>query len=224
MRLGMNRRIKIRIFPAYTKPIWQNVNKALVVLLVITTFSMGGAYYYTKICPAITELARQRMSQMLTTFIEQSVNEYIGDGNFEYENIVSVQKNESGEIQALFLNTKQINQIKSDIALVVHEKIESADYADLKVPIGAVMFGGLFSSFGPSMKVTLLSMGYADVDFDSSFSSAGINQTKHQIDISVDANFAMVTSAGSENVSISTTVPIAQTIIVGNVPEMHVEK
>ncbi len=219
MRLGLSRRVKIRILPAHSAPFFKNVNKMLVFFLVLTTFSMGVTYYYAKICPLINDLAKHHCIQKITETVNAVIYEEIESGAFSYEDFATVQKNSDGQIQAMFMNTKQMNKIKSSLAVKLQKQIASTDNSQIKIPLGAILEGYIFAGIGPMIDISLIPVGYALIDFESTFSDAGINQTKHQIDIVVSANFGMIMASGSENISIKTTVPVAQTIIIGDVPD-----
>lgn len=221
MRLGMNRRVKIRIFPAHTAPLWQRMNKALVFALILTTFTMGFTYYYTRIRPMVTDLARQRSAQMITVAINQVINQEMESNPVGYDDLMQIQTGTDGRVQALYANTKEMNKLKASIAVKVQEEIMRLDKADITIPFGALLGSQLFSGMGPMIRVSLVPMGYALVDFENSFSEAGINQTKHQIDIVVNASFGMILATGNQNMEVSTRIPVAQTIIVGDVPNSY---
>lgn len=215
----MNRRIKIRILPPHSVSIFTSLNKLLVFLLIISSFAMGVAYYYTKLCPLITNVAAKMCSQNITRMVNDVIHNEVEQHAFTYEDFATIQRNESGKISAMFMNTKQINSVKSSLAVKLQDTIASADKMQIKIPLGAILEGYILSDFGPTVDVSLNPIGYALIDFESSFSEAGINQTKHQIDIIISADFGVVMGSGSESISIKTTVPVAQTIIVGDVPD-----
>lgn len=220
MRLGMNRRIKIRIFPAYTAPIWKQLNKTLALFLVVMTFAMGVAYYYTRICPIVTNIAKQRSMQIINLAMEEVIEEKIAQYGSEYEQYVNIEKGEDGQIRALYMNTREMNRIKSAISTGIQQKIESMGAVTIRVPLGAVLDTQVFAGVGPMIHINLVPIGYALVDFESDFTAAGINQTKHKIDVVIDASFGMILSTGNDNIEVKTSVPLAQTVIVGAVPDM----
>lgn len=221
MRLGLNRRARIRIFPAHTAPLWNRLNKALVACLVLVTFSMGFTYYYARIRPMVADLARQRSAQMITVAINKVINEEMEANPVGYDELMQIQTGDDGRIQALYANTKEMNKLKSSIAVKVQEEIMRLDKAEITIPFGALLGSQLFSGMGPMIRVQLVPMGYALVDFESSFFDVGINQTKHQIDIVVTASFGMILATGNNNIEVKTSIPVAQTIIVGDVPNSY---
>ena len=65
----------------------------------------------------------------------------------------------------------------------------------------------------------MTSVNNASADFTSSFSEAGINQTLHQILMEVSMDVTILVAGGTKKATISQTVVVAETVIVGIVPE-----
>ena len=60
-----------------------------------------------------------------------------------------------------------------------------------------------------------------DVNFRDDFTSAGVNQTVHKIYLDVDANVSAAVPAVKTGARVKTSFLIAQTVIVGEVPETY---
>ena len=60
------------------------------------------------------------------------------------------------------------------------------------------------------------------VDFFSEFKQAGINQTIHRIYVKVDTKVQVIIPFSNKFVEIGSEVPIAETIIVGDVPDTYI--
>jgi len=74
----------------------------------------------------------------------------------------------------------------------------------------------------PSIRVKIIPQGSVTVDYATEFESTGINQTRHRIYIIVNTDIKMIVPLVSENIRVTTNIPIAETIIVGDVPESFV--
>ncbi len=61
--------------------------------------------------------------------------------------------------------------------------------------------------------------GSVVTDLKSEFTSAGINQTKHQILMTVKGYQVLMAPGINTTVEVETTVAVAETVIVGQVPE-----
>ena len=92
--------------------------------------------------------------------------------------------------------------------------------SNIKVPLSNA-FDTQIITF-PSINIRIIPQGSVAVDFATEFESSGINQTRHRIYIIVVTDIKMIVPLVSENLRITTNIPIAETIIVGDVPEEYV--
>ena len=72
---------------------------------------------------------------------------------------------------------------------------------------------------GPKIPVKILMLTSSRVEFGNNLISAGINQTKHQINIDVIVDVDVLLPWGTESSQVDTEVLIADTLVVGNVPQ-----
>ena len=77
--------------------------------------------------------------------------------------------------------------------------------------------------YGRGSKLTfkIEPVGYVDTRLVSKFSSAGVNQTLHQIVLEVEGNVSAVIPGFNTSIKVKPTYIIAETIIVGNIPESY---
>ena len=66
----------------------------------------------------------------------------------------------------------------------------------------------------------ILSIRNSDATFASNFSQAGINQTLHQLTMVVSVDVAILVLGQTSNFTVNSEVVVAQTVIVGDVPNM----
>ena len=77
------------------------------------------------------------------------------------------------------------------------------------------------SEKGPAVYINVRPVGTLDADLKSTFVSMGVNQTKHQIDLTCNSEILIVMPAIQIKHTVSTSVPVAQTVIVGEVPQSY---
>ena len=65
------------------------------------------------------------------------------------------------------------------------------------------------------------SVGSSSARFENLFTSAGINQTSHRIVLHIDVSLAILLPGFTAATKVSNAVTVAETIIVGNVPETY---
>ncbi len=65
--------------------------------------------------------------------------------------------------------------------------------------------------------------GTVDAELSSTFTSAGINQTYHQINLTIQLNVLLSTTGHRETVEVQNTMVVAQTVLIGTVPDTYLD-
>lgn len=60
-----------------------------------------------------------------------------------------------------------------------------------------------------------------ETDITNSFSAAGINQTRHQVILSVSATIAIVMPAATEYAQVETSIVLGESVLIGKVPQNY---
>ena len=93
------------------------------------------------------------------------------------------------------------------------------DETELGIPIGSFVLPELLSGRGPGIPVRILTIRNSDASFQSYFSAAGINQTIHQLIMSVSVDVSILVLGETQDFVVTSEVVVAETIIVGQVPD-----
>ena len=107
---------------------------------------------------------------------------------------------------------------------ILEQVVGSADNRTLtvRIPAGNLTGISLLMGRGPLVPVEILMLTSSRVGFDNSIVTAGINQTKHQILLTVTVDIDVLIPWGTESTQVISQVLIADTIVVGQVPETFV--
>ena len=204
----MNRktRNRIRIFAA---------------VVIVSVFALG-LFLRFSVAPLIRELAKARVSNRASYIINESIETLLRDGDVDYETIVLLEKDSYGNVTALKTNMNEINRLKTQILSVVDTMLLDLDINEIGLPLGSLILPELFSGTGPKLPVKVMSISTSDAEFRNSFSEAGINQSLQQIMMDVIITMTILTPVGTETVTASSEVVIAETVIVGSVPQSYV--
>jgi sporulation protein YunB len=100
-------------------------------------------------------------------------------------------------------------------------KLSEISTRELAIPIGTLTGSPLLAGRGPMIYVRAQSIGSATARFENQFAAAGINQTKHQISLVVDVSMSILLPGISTSAKVSNTFSVAETVIVGLVPESY---
>ena len=95
------------------------------------------------------------------------------------------------------------------------------DNEELSIPLGSILMPEFFAGKGPGLPIRVVALSTADAEFFSEFTSAGINQTLQRILLELRINMSVLTPAGTQSVDVASTVVVAETVIVGSVPQSY---
>lgn len=193
---------------------------ALAVLLIITIFLLILRRKYDAV---IVELTRTQVTNSTSDLINDSIAEQITGGKIAYDRIVYFEKDLNGRITALKTNIGEVNRLKTDTLNLINDEILSTEHSQMGIPLGSLFLPELLSGKGPAIPVKVLSIRNSDATFESSFTHAGINQTLHQICMCVSVDVAVLVLGQTVSFTVSSEVVIAETIIVGAVPDTFLQ-
>ncbi len=168
------------------------------------------------------DMAFARAYSMAVETINRAVKEVTAQG-ITYEELIDAQTDAQGRISMLRANTMRMNELAARTALLAEEELNSAENQFVEIPLGAALGVRFLSGFGPRLEVQILPVGAVHTSFDTEFETAGINQTRHKIFLNLRATVSLIVPTGSQLVEVTSTVPIAESIIVGEVPDSFVD-
>jgi len=169
----------------------------------------------------ISDLARTSVMNSTSDLTNDAIAKQIETGNIAYDRIVFFEKDLDGKITALKTNMSEVNRLKTDILNIINDEILALNTADIGIPLGSLFLPEFLSGKGPAIPVRILSIRNSDASFVSHFSQAGINQTLHQLNMEVSIDVAVLVLGETSNFTMSSEVVVAQTVIVGDVPQTY---
>ena len=171
--------------------------------------------------PIMDSMATARVSNVIHKAVAEAVSETIATGRYDYTDLIRLEKDDGGKITALTSNMIQFNQLQIDVSENVMKKVGSVSSSELSIPVGSLTGVALLAGRGPDVHIKVLSVGSPTAEFENRFTDAGINQTKHQILLNVDVKVQMLMRGYTRTITVSSTLSVAETVIVGSVPETY---
>lgn len=171
--------------------------------------------------PVVVDLATARTSNAVNRIVVAAVNDAVNSGRIDYEQLVDFDKDAEGHVTALRSNMAAFNRLQASIADDILQRMAEVSSTDLAIPIGTLTGSPLLAGRGPCLRVRMQSVGTATARFDNQFSSAGINQTRHRIILDVDVHVSILLPGLTTYTKVSNEISVAETVIVGGVPETY---
>ena len=170
----------------------------------------------------LSSLAVTRVSNTVNRVVTAAVNDTIANGEIQYDQLISFEKDEQGQITALETDMAEFNRVQAAIVDDVLSRLSEVSTTDLAIPLGTLTGSALLAGRGPVFRVRMQFVGSSTARFENEFTEAGINQTKHRIILSVDVSVSILLPGFSTYTKVSNDFTVAETIIVGTVPGSYV--
>ena len=171
--------------------------------------------------PIVVDLATARTSNMVNRIVVAAINDAVDSGRIDYGRLVSFDKDANGHVTALKSNMAEFNRLQASISDDILQRMADVSTTDLSIPIGTLTGSPLLAGRGPCLHVRMQSVGTATARFDNQFSSAGINQTRHRILLDVDVHVSILLPGLTTYTKVSNEISVAETVIVGGVPDTY---
>lgn len=187
----------------------------LVVILLVV-------YFQRNVTRVLLSISEATMRACTTVAVNDAVYYTLSD-EMRYDDLVTITRNEAGEIVSFAANPLKINKIARDTASISQSNLKNLSLNGIPVPLGALTGIEAFAGLGPSIYFRIIPVSSVTCGFSSTFESVGINQTKHSIYLNVIADINIVMPSKTKNFAVTTDILIGESIIVGKVPDAYLQ-
>ena len=208
-------RKRIKIFYSDKKTIKKKITFSLIIIIAVITIM----YSVKSIDPIFENLCKEKAMQISTDILNTESTKVVH--RYEYKDLVSIIKNETEGTSILKTDVRALNDIASDIAIEVNNRLIALEQEQIEIPIGAISGNKYLAGFGPGINMSIIPVGAVTTEIKTEFKAQGINQTVYRIYLEVICNVDIVTSYKTIETEIVNQVLLVETVIVGGVPETY---
>ena len=176
-----------------------------------------------KLRPVVAEIAAAQARNSMTAVVEDAVTAGLAARQVSYSDFVAIQRDEGGAITALTTDMARMNLLRTELTAAILEALEGVDVSDVQVPLGSLFDLEPLWAKGPTLKARAMTVGTVRAEFDSQLTSAGVNQTLHRIWMEVTVPMTLLLPGGVVEVPLDTRLCVAETVIVGQVPDTYLQ-
>lgn len=204
-------------------PIRRKFRKYVVLFTFIVSLAAGAFIAATEkyIMPSAANICLIEAKESANRIINSAVDEVLMKRSEGGKNILSL-KTENGTTM-ITADTITINLICAEISSSITEKISDMQNNTIKVPYGAASGIGILANTGPDLAFEIKPAGDAEVDYETEFTSAGINQTNYKIWLTVNITISLVNPLYDKNISMNRKIMLADTVIKGELPSNYID-
>lgn len=190
-------------------------------ILLILALLVSAVVLHTRVNPLTEELALAKITDVASNVINQAVSRQIEEGNVRYDDLITLEQDNDGNITALTTNMQEMNRLKTQLLTILDDDIYDISDDEISIPMGNLTGIQLLSGRGGSIPVKIVAVSSSDANFRGEFADAGINQTIHRIMMDVSLDLIILLPSGTVTDQVSTEVCVAETVLLGQVPQSY---
>ena len=191
------------------------------VLLLALTLAAGIALFTAHLHRIFLEYAINECEDNALMEIGSLMEDEVYAHPERYASLVQLDYDSERHVTALRTDVVAIGRIKSRLVNGLYDRLDEFEQTLIEVPLGSVLAPRFFSGRGPSLHFGLAGLTQMEAEFVSSFSAAGINQTRHEIRLVVDVYVSVLLPGFSTVTKVTNRCAVAETVIVGSVPDTY---
>ncbi len=164
-------------------------------------------------------MSENKVGTMMSDCANTAVNRAVRENGIEYDDIIRVTRDGNNNITSIQTDIIKLNEIRTQIDSLFSEEMNKNPEIRLDIPIGTVIGNEYTVGRGPKLNFRLDLSVNTSTDYTSKFYAAGINQTLHQICVSVSGSAYLLSPWYRTSIDFETSYIVAETVITGIVPE-----
>ena len=174
-----------------------------------------------KLRPVLETTASSKATNLMVQAIDAAVDNCLQENDMGYRDFVTVETDMAGKVASITSNTVANSRFKRQVVEAVIRQLGTMDSEELGVPLGTLTGQPLLSGAGPRVRVKMDQVGEVTADYSNTFTSAGVNQTLHRVCLDITATVYLFLPGEILPVSVSSSVCVAETVIVGEAPDTY---
>ncbi len=176
--------------------------------------------YNLQILPVLFPLAKAKCTTELTDAVNRIVRARMQSDSDGYADFVRLHFGEDGSVASVETNTPRLARLSGDVVGDVTDAL-THERMTVRIPLGSLSGSALLSGKGPDVRVKLAVSQKITCAVRGDFTESGINQTLHRVFLRVTVEVCALLPGAVQTFSVPTDVCVAETVIIGKVPEAY---
>ena len=175
--------------------------------------------YNLQIMPLLFPLAKSATVSTVTLSLQNAVGE--ASAAFSEKKFVWLTYGNDGTVVSLETDTAAIASISTSLVRSIGESLDKQNRMHVKIPLGNLSGSAMLLGRGPTISIPITISPQISCTVENEFYESGINQTLHRIVAHVKADAYILLPLSVKKVPIKTKVCLAETVLLGKVPDAY---
>lgn len=170
--------------------------------------------------PVLSHIAEAEVKKEAQAAITKGIKQQLTLGP-KLNELMQIEKGADGKIIALQMNPEIQASIYTKTATAIENAINHLKDKPLQISLGQILQSAVFADFGPDIPVDIWQEGSTKISMEPKMESKGINMVMVTVNIRVETELGIIVPFHEKNITLTTDYPVAQTMVVGEVPEYY---
>ena len=197
--------------------------KVFLVICIFAAASLLAILFATRTSTMIREVAKSEIESIAFDIIGEVCEREISEGE-GVSGIIKIERDASGRVSSITSDAQKLNLLKlrisNELSRIMLERTDDT----ISIPVGSLTGFDLLSGRGPQIRFKIFWVSGVDSSFRTEFTEAGINQTNYRIMLDFSIEAGMMLAGREVGNKVTTSVCIAETVIVGEIPNFLYNK
>ena len=187
-----------------------------ILLAVVIILALLTTVFFAQLSRHISEISEFESKQAALDVINAAINRELE--KLPQSSYIKISETD-GRITSINSDTNAVNRLQSSVSRAVNESLSQLEGTKLSVSGINILTGRGFD-----IPLRLHQIGAAKTELKSDLTEAGINQTKYSLYLTVTIEMTAILPAHSTDIVVSYDYPVSETVIVGEIPDMYLDK
>ncbi len=169
--------------------------------------------------PVFQEKAEFAAKNKANLIINNAVTDALAGINTE--DFVNIMRGENNSISSINTNTIELNFVKTRIYDNLNKYLSQSNNSIVYIPVGSLTKYPMLQGVGYKIPVKIVFDTAFSIDFAENLKDAGINQVYYETYVEAVASFDIISALMISETTVTSKIPISQTLIVGTVPTQY---
>ena len=199
----------------------KNLIRFILLLSVLLILTFGAVGIDNRLRVLINNYGHSKAAILSNQVINATIYDFLESRKIKYADLVKINTDETNKVTSVEFDTIELTKLKSGLISEIQDNINKSGSVIMKVPIGSLTGNQFLNNKGPTITIELGLSSAVYSQIKSQFTSAGINQTLHQITLTVSTDVYFIMPWYRTTGCYQTEYILAETVIVGEVPDAY---
>ena len=199
---------------------WHRRKKRLCVVIVVIACVIGLlGLVFVRCRPVMRAFAESQAVWTVTKLANRTVAQVLQEYAELCADTILVSYDGEQKVSAVHTNTSAVNAVRTAITDRAISAMEEFSSLSVALPMGTLLGWEWFSGLGPLVSFPISFTATVLSDVSTSLVAEGINQSLYQVLVHLEISMYVVSPAGRSAVGTRMSYPMAETVILGKVPD-----